>query len=140
MQSAGLAAFYTQPMHGRDGMREIGAWLTSAVAPDDAVVGNHPLLLWSVAQYYSGQLHGLPTDWNVRWGYRLLPPSQPAWVQAQQAALPRIAGAAPRLWLLYLPAVDPNGTLLAAIQEHYRLDASRSYPSMTVYLFTRRAP
>jgi 4-amino-4-deoxy-L-arabinose transferase-like glycosyltransferase len=137
-QIAGLLSFYTHPVHGRDGLREIGSWLTEAVAPPDAVVGNHPLLLWCVAQYYPGPLHGLPADWDVRWGYPLLPPSQPSWVQEQQASLLGIAGAAPRLWLLYLPIVDPEGALLSSIRAQYHEVATRSYPLMTVYLFSRK--
>lgn len=140
VQIAGLSTFYARPVHGRDGMREIGAWLTAAVAPGDVVVGNHPLLLWSVAQYYSGRLQGLPTDWDVRRGYPLLPPSQPAWVQAQQAAVASVVGAAPRLWVLYLPTVDPDRALLASIQKCYRPAATRTYPLLTVYLFTKRVP
>jgi hypothetical protein len=133
-----LVSFYTQPVHGRDGMHEIGALLTKAVVPGD-VVGNHPLLLWTVSQYYSGPFHGLPADWDVRKGYPLTPPLRPAWVETQLAALPGIVGAAPRLWLLYLPVVDPDGTLLSSIQMQYHLTESHAYPLLTVYLFDRQA-
>ncbi len=140
LQIGGLVSFYTQPVHGRDGMREIGALLTKVVVSGDVVVGNHPLLLWTVSQYYAGPLHGLPADWDVRKGYPLTPPPQPAWVETQLAALPGIIGAAPRLWLLYLPVVDPDGTLLGSIRMRYHLSETHAYPLLTVYLFTRNAP
>ncbi len=140
VQVAGLLAFYTRPVHGRDGLREIGALLAREVMPADVVVGNHPYLLWSVAQYFPGPMHGLPSDWDVRWGYPLLPPAQPDWVRSQRQALPAIARDSPRLWLLYLPVVDPDGTLLASIRADYRQERARFYPLLTVYLFARRAP
>jgi len=135
VQLAGLSAFYTHPVHGRDGMREIGDRLTSEVRAGDAVIGNYPMLLWTVAQYYDGAMHGLPSDWDVRWGYPLLPPSQPAWTNAQSSALPQVAGSAQRVWLLYLPIVDPGGTLLAAVRAEYRLLEVHAYPLLTIYLF-----
>jgi len=140
VQAAGLLAFYERPVHGRDGLREIGAWLTRNVMPTDVVVGNHPYLLWSVAQYFPGKLHGLPSDWDVRRGYPLLPPSRPAWVASQLAVLPEIAGQAPRLWLIYLPVADPEGKLLTSIQRTYRLVTSQDYPLVGIYLFARKMP
>ncbi len=135
IQLAGLEAFYAHPVHGRDGMREIGDLLTSEVRAGDVVICNYPMLLWSVAQYYGGTLHGLPSDWDVRWGYPLLPPSEPSWTRSQLDALPRVAGSAQRVWLLYLPVVDPGGILLATLRAEYRLSAIHTYPLLTVYLF-----
>lgn len=134
-QAGGLHAFYVAPVHGRDGLREIGARLQAEVQPGDLVVSNHPLLLWSVAQYYDGPARGLPISWDVRAGYPLLPPVQPAWVQQQLAALAPLLASAPRLWLIYLPAVDPAGRLLAAIQARYGPGTAHAYPYATLYQF-----
>ena len=57
-------------------------------------------------------------------------------VEAQQAAFPQVVGAAPQVWLLYLPDVDPDGALLAAIRARYREADRHAYPLLTVYRFT----
>ncbi len=135
-QGAGVLAFYRDPVHGRDGLRTIGALLTARVRPGDLVVSNAGLLLWQVAQYYDGPTQGLPASQDVRDGYALWPPpAQPAFVDAQWAALePRAAGAR-RVWLIYLPANDPGGRLLALVGARYPPLGSASYPFATVYLF-----
>ena len=138
-QAAGVGAFYTQPVHGRNGLREIGAWLRAGVQPGDLVVSNAPILLWSVAQYYDGPLRGLPASWDVRDGYPLWPPpDQPDPAPAQWAALQVAAGGARGIWLIYLPPEDPAGFLLRQMRAYYHEEAVQTYPLATVYQFARR--
>lgn len=59
---------------------------SASVREGDAVVCNYPMLLWTIAQYYDGPTRGLPSDWDVRWGYPLVPPSQRGWVTALRTA------------------------------------------------------
>jgi 4-amino-4-deoxy-L-arabinose transferase-like glycosyltransferase len=135
-QAAGVSAFYRAPVHGQDGLRDIGAWLTAAVQPGDLVVANHELLPWMVAQYYAGPVHGLPEDADVRNGYGLWPPpQQPAVVRSQWAALAPQTAAARYIWLIYLPFMDPDGWLLQQLGARYHQLDMRVYPFATVYRF-----
>lgn len=138
-QVGGLRAFYIAPVHGRDGLREIGALLTREVQPADIVVSNHALLPWFVAQYYGGVVRALPADQDVRQGYRLWPPPDQLRLAGPQwdvlAAL--VASANPRrIWLLYLPAMDPDGSLLARMRQNYSELEASSYPLADLYLFS----
>ncbi|MGI8587411.1 MAG: hypothetical protein ACR2M0_06935, partial [Chloroflexia bacterium] len=134
-QAAGVAAFYTAPVHGRDGLREIGALLTAEVRPGDLVAANQGVLPWLVAQYYDGPIVGLPVSLNVRDGYLLWPPpDQLHWAGPSWDVLTREAASARRIWLIYLPATDPDGELLRRIQARYPQIEVREYPLATVYL------
>jgi uncharacterized membrane protein len=137
-QAGGLAAFYANPVHGRDGVREIGAWLSSDVRPGDLVLSNHQLLPWSVAQYYNGLIQALPESRDVRDGYLLWPtPDVLDFAPSQIAALqPLLDTAQPqRVWLLYLPVMDPHGLLLAKLSDRYQQVTLRHYVYCDVYLF-----
>lgn len=137
-QGGGLWEFYTEPVHGHTSVREAAVWLSGTAQSGDLVVSNHPLLLWSLAQYYDGPTRGLPESWDVRNGYPLLIPEQPAWVQSQWAVLPGLAANTRHLWLIYLPVVDPDGWLLSHIRQHYKQQEARVYPYATVYMFEGR--
>ncbi len=135
-QVNGTKTFYTNPVHGHEGPREMGAWLSSSVEPGDIVASNHPLLLWSLAQYYDGPTQGLPESQDVRQGYRLWPPpDQLKLADPQWTALSRQAANANRIWLLYLPVMDPGDLLMGKMKQHFRLIETRNYPLANLYLF-----
>ncbi len=135
IELAGLRQFYLNPVHGRDGLREIGAELTAKVQKGDIVLANQPMLVWFVAQYYDGPAAALPQSWDVRDGYPLLPPKQPDWVTSQEGALQRQTAGNSRIWLLYLPFVDPGGRLISRIEDEYPILEHSSYPLADLYLF-----
>ncbi len=135
IQLAGLRQFYVNPVHGRDGLREIGAQLTAKVQKGDIVLANQPMLVWFAAQYYDGPAAGLPQSWDIRDGYPLLPPRQPDWVTLQEGALQQQTIDSRRVWLLYLPFVDPAGRLISQISVEHRLIEHSSYPLADLYLF-----
>lgn len=141
-QAGGVAAFYTNPVHGRDGVREIGAWLSSDVRPGDLVLSNHQLLPWSVAQYYNGPIQALPESRDIRDGYLLWPtPDVLDFAPPQIAALQSLLDRAQpqRVWVLYLPVMDPHGLLLAKLNARYRQVTSRHYVYCDAYLFDAAA-
>jgi 4-amino-4-deoxy-L-arabinose transferase-like glycosyltransferase len=141
-QAGGVAAFYTNPVHGRDGVREIGAWLSADVRAGDLVLSNHQLLPWSVAQYYDGPIQALPDSRDVRDGYLLWPtPDVLDFAPSQVAALqPLLDRAQPqRVWLLYLPVMDPHELLMAKLTELYPQVTSRHFAYCDVYLFATTA-
>ena len=141
-QASGVAAFYTNPVHGRDGVREIGAWLSAEVRAGVLVLSNHQLLPWSVAQYYDGPIQALPDSRDVRDGYLLWPtPDVLDFAPSQIAALqPLLDRAQPqRIWLLYLPVMDPHGLLMAKLTELYPQVTSRHYAYCDIYLFASAA-
>lgn len=137
-QLKGVRSFYTNPVHGRDGVRETAAWLNKERRPGDLVVANQALLLWPLAQYHDGPLDGLPESADVRDGYGLWPfPDQVELPQAQFQALSQKAAQAnaAQIWLVYLPAVDQHGILLNQMRQHYRLVEERPNAFADVYLF-----
>jgi uncharacterized membrane protein len=137
-QACGVAAFYTNPVHGRDGVREIGALLSADVQAGDVALSNHQLLPWSIAQYYDGPVQALPDSRDVRDGYLLWPtPDVFDFAPSQVAALqPLLDRAQPkRVWLLYLPIMDAHGLLLAKLTELYRQVSLQHYVYCDVYLF-----
>ncbi len=141
-QAGGVAAFYTNPVHGRDGVREIGAWLSADEQPGDLVLSNHQLLPWSIAQYYGGPIQALPESRDVRDGYLLWPtPDVLDFAPSQIAALQPVLDRVPpkRVWLLYLPVMDPHGLLLAKLKDLYRQVTLRHYMYCDVYLFASAA-
>jgi uncharacterized membrane protein len=140
-QVRGVQAFYTRPVHGQDGLREAAAWLNSEEKLGDLVAANHPLILWSLAQYYDGPAQGLPSSWDVRDGYPLLPPPTGAnAITEQWEALSRYTTGAQRIWLLYMPDMDPQGSLIGQMRGQYRQVAERHYAFADVYLFETPAP
>ena len=141
-QAGGVAAFYSNPVHGRDGVREIGTWLSADVRAGDLVLSNHQLLPWSVAQYYDGPIQALPNSRDVRDGYLLWPtPDVLDFAPSQVAALqPLLDRAQPqRVWLLYLPVMDPHGLLMAKLTALFPQVTSRHYAYCDVYLFAPAA-
>jgi hypothetical protein len=137
-QAGGVAAFYTNPVHGREGVREVGASLSADAEPGDLVLSNHQLLPWSITQYYDGPIQALPESRDVRDGYLLWPTPDvldfaPSQIAALQPLLDRVQPR--RVWLLYLPVMDPHGVLLAKLTELYRQVTLRHYAYCDVYLF-----
>jgi hypothetical protein len=129
-------------VHGRDGVREIGALLSDHVQAGDLVLSNHQLLPWSVAQYYGGPIQALPESRDVRDGYLLWPtPDVLDFAPSQVAALqPLLDDVQPkRVWLLYLPVMDPHKVLLAKLGEKFAKFNVRQYAYCNVYLFESTA-
>jgi uncharacterized membrane protein len=135
-QVEGVRAFYTNPVHGRDGVREAAAWLNAERRPGDLVVANNGLLAWSLVQYHDGTIQGLPDDIDVRNGYQLWPsPEQMDFAPGDWQAFTRLAPGHTRVWLVYLPPMDPNGLFMRSMQQRYHLVESRHYGFADVYLF-----
>ena len=137
-QVGGVRAFYTSPVHGRDGVREIGALLSADVQPEDIVLSNHQLLPWSISQYYSGPIQALPNSRDVRDGYLLWPtPDVLDFAPSQLAALqPLLDALQPkRVWLLYLPVMDPHKLLLSKLGEQFGKSTLQHFAYCDVYLF-----
>jgi hypothetical protein len=129
-------------VHGRDGVREIGALLSADVQAGDLVLSNHQLLPWSVAQYYGGPIQSLPESRDVRDGYLLWPtPDVLDFAPSQITALqPLLGGIRPRrVWLLYLPVMDPHKLLLANLGEQYDKTTLQHFAYCDVYLFESTA-
>lgn len=139
VQINGVRAFYENPVHGRDGVRETAAWLNTERRPEDIVVANQALLLWPLMQYYDGVMYGLPQDEDVWDGYGLWPPpEQLDLAPSQWEALQQRGAGAKRVWLVYLPVMDLKGTLMRLMNEHYNLVEKRVYGFAEVYLFAKK--
>jgi len=137
-QVNGTRAFYTNPVHGRDGVREAAAWLNAERLPGDLAVSNNGVLPWSLAQYHDGPILGLPESTDVRNGYQLWPtPDVVDLAPAQWNALTQLAAASQRIWLVYLPVMDPHNELMQSMQQHYHLVEQRHYGFADLYLFQR---
>jgi hypothetical protein len=135
-QVDGTRAFYTNPVHGRDGVREAAAWLNAEWRPGDLAVSNNGVLPWSLAQYHDGPILGLPESTDVRNGYQLWPtPDVVDLAPAQWTALTQLAPDAQRIWLVYLPVMDPHNELMQSMRQHYRLVEQRHYSFADLYLF-----
>ncbi len=138
-QVDGSKAFYTNPVHGRDGVREAAAWLNTERRPGDLAVSNNGVLPWSLAQYHDGPILGLPDSTDVRNGYQLWPtPDIVDMAPAQWDALTQLARDAQRIWLVYLPVMDPHNELMQSMRQHYHLVEQRHYGFADVYLFQRQ--
>jgi hypothetical protein len=141
-QVGGLRAFYTNPVHGHDGVREIGALLGNDVRDGDLVLSNHQLLSWSIAQYYSGPIQALPESRDVRDGYLLWPgPDVLDFAPSQITVLqPLLDKAQPQgVCLLYLHVMDPNKLLLAKLGEKYPGFTLHHFAYCDLYLFDSAA-
>jgi len=138
-QTDGIRAFYTNPVHGRDGVREAAAWLNAERKPGDLAVANNGVLPWSLAQYHDGPILGLPDSADVRNGYQLWPtPDLIDLAPAQWDALSSMDANAQRIWLVYLPVMDLHNELMQSIQQHFRLVEHRHYGFADIYLFARQ--
>jgi hypothetical protein len=136
VQLVGLQLYYRYPPHGNDGLRELAAQLGQA-APGDPVLVTPPALEVTLRQYYSGPIHGLPSDFDLRAIY--LPYEPARWNRESLAALDAQASGHPRFWLVYLPP-DKNdqGAFLRAVRARYHQDLSRTYKYATLYRFSAR--
>jgi hypothetical protein len=137
-QVDGVRAFYTNPVHGRDGVREAAAWLNADRRPGDLAVANNGVLAWSLVQYHDDPIQGLPENADVRNGYQLWPtPDLIDLAPAQWNALTRLAPDAQRIWLVYLPVMDPHNEFMQSMRQRYRLVEQRHYGFADIYLFTK---
>jgi uncharacterized membrane protein len=137
-QAQAVKAFYTNPVHGRDGVREAAAWLNAERKPGDLVVSNNSVVAWSLIQYHDGPILGLPESDDVRDGYQLWPsPEQLDFAPAEWEAFTRLAPGHPRVWLIYLPPMDPHGQFIHSMQQTYHLVEQRHYGFSNVYLFAK---
>ena len=132
----GLALFYRFPPHGADGLRELAGVLNSEVREGDGVFATPPTLMPTLAQYYGGEVRGVPEDFRLTAVY--LPYSRAEW---QARAIERLEAQAPgheRVWLVYRSEQDPEGRLLQTLERRYLPVERRAYRYADLYLYVAR--
>lgn len=133
VQAFGLGLFYAHPPHGADGLREMASVLRAQARPGEPVFVTPPALAPSLAQYFDGDIAGLPEDFDLRRIY--LPYDGAGW---QRRSIERVASTVrpgERFWLVYRPERDEGGGLLSHLRSDYSLATSTPYEFATLYLF-----
>ena len=131
----GLAIFYRYPPHGVDGLRELTSVLRASVRPNEPVFVTPPVLTPTLRQYYSGEVRGLPVDFDLRIIYR--PYDADDWYRQSIAALDAEATGRERFWLVYRPELDQDGKFLTHVTNNYRIVDQHSYIYADLYLVER---
>lgn len=135
---AGVALFYADPPHGRDGLREMAASIAAQAGPDDVILVAPAILQPPLAQYLPDQpLRGIPDDFDLRdiYGPFARPPSD----DALTTAVLRAAGDHARVWLVLRPELDPDRVIVATLGRRYTLGAQEQSPFATLYRFDAQA-
>lgn len=132
----GLVLYNRYPPHGADGLRELAGVLESRVQPGEKVLVTPPLLEISLARYFSGEVEGVPADFDLR---RIYEPYEAArWHSKSVSAVSSLTRGQTRFWLVYRPELDDGGKLLAEIGKQYREVERQSYIFATLYRFEKR--
>ena len=136
VQGSGIVLYNSYPPHGADGLRELAARITTEIRPYEPVFVTPPALGPTLKQYFSGELTGIPEDFDLR---RVYIPYDP--VDWHDRSLSRIVARMEtvppqRFWLVYRSELDDGGQLLADLRSRYRLSDVQHYEFADLYLFT----
>jgi hypothetical protein len=136
VQCLGIVLYNRYPPHGADGLRELAARISNERRPGEAVFVTPPALMPTLAQYHTGELTGLPEDFDLR---RVYIPYDPVdWHNRSTRLITDSLGegSANRFWLIYRPELDDEGRLLAELRERHSLDYQQHYGFADLLLFT----
>jgi hypothetical protein len=129
----GLGLFYAHPPHGADGLRELANELRAQARAGETVFVTPPALAPSLAQYFGGDIKGLPDDFDLRRIYLRYDGAD--WQRRSIARINAAARPGTRLWLVYRPERDEGGGLLSYLSSQYRLVSSTTHEFGVLYLF-----
>jgi 4-amino-4-deoxy-L-arabinose transferase-like glycosyltransferase len=135
VQAWGIVLYNRYPPHGADGLRELAAHVASEHRLDEAVFVTPPALMPTLAQYYKGELTGLPEDFDLR---RVYIPYDPSDWHDRSTVIMTATLAAPgqqRFWLVYRPELDGGGRLLSELRERHTLVSEQHYDYADLFLF-----
>ena len=132
VQIWGLGLFYRHPPHGADGLRELASVLKSEARANEPVFVTPPVLTPTLRQYYSGRIHGLPVDFDLKSVY--LPYEASRWYEQSVAALDADSANLDRFWLVYRPETDEGLKLLDYMTSHYDVVSRHKYIYADLYL------
>lgn len=135
-QLAGLYIDALHPPHGDDGIHELAAVLEAEVALGEPVFITPAELQPVIQPYYSGSIHGLPSDLDLA---RLYEPYQPTlWQDQSIERYLQLTSGASRAWIIYTSDRDQGGTFLAWLGAHSELVREADLPLVDLYRATLR--
>jgi hypothetical protein len=106
--------------------------LKSEARANEPVFVTPPVLTPTLRQYYSGRIHGLPVDFDLKSVY--LPYEASRWYEQSVAALDADSANLDRFWLVYRPETDEGLKLLDYMTSHYDVVSRHKYIYADLYL------
>jgi len=136
VQCGGVVLYNRYPPHGADGLREIAGVLNRGGDLEQKVFVTPPALMPMLAQYYDGELIGLPENFDLRRVY--IPFDALDWYNRSIKRIQDGVRSDGSFWLVYRPELDEGGRLLDELRLSHKLEVEQHYDFSDLYYFTAK--
>ncbi|MEO5953678.1 MAG: hypothetical protein ABIQ44_14520, partial [Chloroflexia bacterium] len=134
VQCWGIVLYNRYPPHGADGLRELAIMISREGNTKQQVFVTPPALMPMLAQYYAGELVGLPEDFDLRRVY--IPFEAKDWYDRSVSRIHEAISGQDSFWLVYRPDLDDGGHLLSRLRAQYQQEVEQRYLFSDLYRFS----